>query len=779
LRDDRKRLDLIASTCHDRFVRQDYERARRQGLLTCRDGVRWHLIEQRPGRYDFSSLRPMLRAARRVGIQVIWDLCHYGWPDDLDIFSAEFVERFACFSRATARVITAETDDVPYFCPMNEPSFFSWAGGQVAILGPCERERGFDLKKQLIRATIESIDAVRNEVPSARFVQTDPLIHIVPAPGADDEEAAEAARYGAAKFQSWDMLTGRICPELGGHPRYLDIVGCNYYVHNQWEYGGRFIERTDPRYRPLCKLLAEVRARYARPLFISETGIEDDRRPEWLAYVTDEVLAAMDNGVPVEGICLYPVVNHPGWADERHCHNGLWDYCNAKGHREIYKPLEEELSRQQARIAKHQRRRDLTPAASPGSALEFHRKTEEKTMQENKSTPPVLPRDLVCLSHLRWGFVYQRPQHLLSRFAREGRVFFVEEPVPTDGVPRMEHYTCAESGVNVIVPQMPQGLSAATQETIQKLLLNNMLLEHGIDDYLLWYYTPMALAFSSHLKPQLTVFDCMDELSAFRGAPEAMKEREAELLRRADLVFTGGQSLYEAKAGRHHDLHAFPSSIDYAHFAQARTPVSDHEDQSSIPHPRIGFAGVIDERMDIDLLGSVARLRPDVQFVMIGPVVKIDPASLPQLPNIHYLGGKSYKELPSYIAGWDAAMLPFAHNESTRYISPTKTPEYLAAGKPVVSTSITDVVRPYGVRKLVRIADTPEEFAVAIDAALNADAHDADWAKRRDEFLATNSWDITWRRMCGLIEDRIVARSLMPAGMRVSASPVQSAVLGD
>lgn len=778
MRQDRRRLDLIASTRHDCFAERDYAAARENGLLTCRDGVRWHLIEQRPGSYDFASLVPMLEAARRNGIQVIWDLCHYGWPDDLDIFSPEFVERFARFSAATARIVSAMSDGTPYFCPMNEPSFFSWAGGEVAILGPCASGRGFELKQQLIRATIASIDAIRREIPDARFVQTDPLIHIVAAPGACAEEALEAARYCGAKYQSWDMLTGRVCPELGGHPRYLDIVGCNYYVHNQWEFGGRFFERTDPRYKPLWRLLAEVRQRYGRPLFLAETGIENERRPEWLAYVTDEVLTALDNGVPLEGVCLYPIVNHPGWDDDRHCQNGLWDYCNANGHREIYRPLAEELSRQQSRVARYRKRRAAITLPS-GLAFEFQRNTEEILMKDNQFSHPANPRDLVCLSHLRWGFVYQRPQHLLSRFARNGRVFFVEEPVPTDGVPRMEHYTCPESGVNIMVPQMPHGLSAATQETIQKLLLNNMLLEQGISDYVLWYYTPMALAFSTHLKPALTVFDCMDELSAFKGAPQAMKDREAELLRRADLVFTGGQSLYEAKAGRHHDLHAFPSSIEYSHFAQARELAEEPADQAAIPHPRVGFAGVIDERMDVELLGEMARLRPDVHFVMIGPVVKIDPAALPQRDNIHYLGGKSYKELPAYLAGWDACMLPFAHNESTRYISPTKTPEYLAAGKPVVSTSITDVVRPYGVQRLVRIADKAEDFVKEIDAALHVDARDSDWAKRRDAFLSTNSWDITWRKMNTLIEDRIAARTTEAVGVPVSLKPMQSAVLGD
>jgi UDP-galactopyranose mutase len=391
-----------------------------------------------------------------------------------------------------------------------------------------------------------------------------------------------------------------------------------------------------------------------------------------------------------------------------------------------------------------------------------------------------LPKDVVCLSHLRWGFVYQRPQHLLSRFARSHRVFFVEEPVFTDDdAPRMESHLCQDTGVTIVVPRIPNGLSQATIETMQKLLLNNLISEQNIRSYLLWYYTPMALPFSSHMKPDFTVFDCMDELSAFKDAPQEMKDRESELLRRANIVFTGGQSLYEAKAGRHPDLHAFPSSIDYAHFAQARSMAVEPEDQKHIPHPRVGFAGVIDERMNIDLLGKIAELRPEIQFIMLGPVVKIDPATLPRHANIHYLGGKAYKELPAYLGGWDAAMLPFAHNESTRFISPTKTPEYLAAGKPVVSTSIRDVVRPYAALKLVRIADTAEEFAIETDAALNVDATDPVWAARRDDFLSKNSWDITFSRMNALIEQRLMAKEISSAAVNVPSRSLEAATLGD
>ena len=398
-------------------------------------------------------------------------------------------------------------------------------------------------------------------------------------------------------------------------------------------------------------------------------------------------------------------------------------------------------------------------------------------------TQTTTPEDLVCLSHLRWGFVYQRPQHLLSRFAKHQRVFFIEEPVPTSGVPRIQMQQCPESGVNICVPQIPGDLGHASQSTIMKLLLNSLMTEQRISDFLLWYYTPMALSFSTHLQPRLTVFDCMDELSAFKDAPQEMKDREAELLSRADLVFTGGQSLYEAKLGRHDDLHVFPSSIEFAHFAQARTHSVEPADQSGIPHPRIGFCGVIDERMDIRLLDAVAQLRPDFQFVMIGPVVKIDPATLPRHANIHYLGGKTYKELPAYMAGWDVAILPFAHNESTRFISPTKTPEYLAAGKPVVSTSITDVVRPYGIQKMVRIADDAQDFVNAIEQALTIDSQDAEWKARVDSALAQNSWDLTHKRMRDLIESRILNRELQSArtspAVSSPARPVSGLVLGD
>jgi UDP-galactopyranose mutase len=382
----------------------------------------------------------------------------------------------------------------------------------------------------------------------------------------------------------------------------------------------------------------------------------------------------------------------------------------------------------------------------------------EKTMSNELFPPSILnaseSTDLVCFSHLRWDFVFQRPQHLLTRCARERRVFFIEEPIFGNGSMRLAMRE-AEGGVRVIVPHLPDGLrSEIAINAVMREMLRLMFIDHGINEYVFWYYTPMALKFTDHFKPVAAVYDCMDELSAFKGAHSQLPILEKQLFRKVDLVFTGGQSLYEAKRDQHPSVHAFPSSIDKAHFGQARTNVTDPKDQADIPHPRLGFFGVIDERFDIDLLDQVAKQRPDWHFVIIGPVVKIDPESLPKHANIHYLGGKKYDELPHYLAGWDIALLLFARNDSTRFISPTKTPEYLAAGKPVISTSIRDVVRPYGELKLVDICDTPGEFISAAEKILASPAR-SEWLSRVDAFLKEISWDKTWGQMSNLITEVI------------------------
>ncbi|WP_462264751.1 glycosyltransferase family 1 protein [Mucilaginibacter sp.] len=361
---------------------------------------------------------------------------------------------------------------------------------------------------------------------------------------------------------------------------------------------------------------------------------------------------------------------------------------------------------------------------------------------------------ILCFSHLRWKFVYQRPQHLLTRFAEMGKaeVYFLEEPVfdNNSSIPKLQFEKQSE-GVVVAVPHLPSGLSH--EEVIASLqhLLDGFLKDRDLQNFTFWYYTPMALAFSEKYTPGLTVFDCMDELSAFKFAPAELKELERKLLAKADIVFTGGHSLYEAKKHQHENIHPFPSSIDKAHFSVARKPVAQPQDQAAVTGIKLGFYGVIDERFDISLIKAIAEAHPEWHLMLLGPVVKVDPATLPQLANIHYLGGKNYQDLPAYLSGWDVALIPFLLNESTRFISPTKTPEYLAGGVPVVSTPIRDVVHPYGVEKLVHIGRTHTEFIVCIEKAL-AQKGNKEWLKKADAFLKNNSWDNTYQQMQSLMQ---------------------------
>lgn len=388
----------------------------------------------------------------------------------------------------------------------------------------------------------------------------------------------------------------------------------------------------------------------------------------------------------------------------------------------------------------------------PGATGAASWKTQASVRSRGRQT-------LVCFSHLRWDFVFQRPQHLMTRFARDGRrVIFWEEPVTgAEAVPSLDVRTCEQSGVLVATPVLPDGLPTGEREAALQRLLDNLLAAHP-GELIRWYYTPMMLGFSRHLDAACTVYDCMDELANFKFAPPELAGRERELFSIADVVFTGGYSLYEAKRDRHPNIHPFPSSVDRAHFAKARGIAVEPHDQAGLPRPRFGFYGVVDERMDLDLLAAVADARPDWGLVIVGPVVKIDPADLPRRDNLRYLGGKSYEELPSYLGGWDVALMPFAINESTRFISPTKTPEYLAGGRPVVSTPIVDVCRHYGDLQGVKIAASADDFVSACDAALELSRSGDAWLGEVDRTLAELSWDETFQRMNGLIADALARR---------------------
>ncbi|HUQ79132.1 MAG TPA: glycosyltransferase [Patescibacteria group bacterium] len=388
-----------------------------------------------------------------------------------------------------------------------------------------------------------------------------------------------------------------------------------------------------------------------------------------------------------------------------------------------------------------------------------------------------MARDLVCFSHLRWDFVYQRPNHLMARAARDRRVFFVEEPTfAGETLPHLT--TTVREGLTVATPRLPAGLTAEATLVALRSLVDELFQTERIRRPVLWFYTPMSLPWSRHLPATATVYDSMDHLAGFRGASPDLLRLEAELVERADLVFCGGASLHERMRQRHPASYPLPSSVDVGHFAAARTGLADPTDQAPIPRPRIGFAGVIDERLDAALIDAVATARPDWQVILLGPVVKIADEDLPTRSNIHRLGMKDYAELPAYLGSWDVGWMPFAHNEATRYISPTKTPEYLAAGLPVVSTSIRDVVDPYGTQGLVSIADGVAASTAAIERALaGANAGQA----RVDAFLASRSWDRTWAAMAELVDglqeraDRVASRDRreLHAPFRASGTPAQ------
>ena len=370
-----------------------------------------------------------------------------------------------------------------------------------------------------------------------------------------------------------------------------------------------------------------------------------------------------------------------------------------------------------------------------------------------------LPENLICFSHLRWDFVFQRPQHLLSRFAKEINVFFLEEPI-FDAEDDYLAFSKKKENVTVITPHLNQAKAEPQQMVAtMKLMVKNFFKNENLNDWTFWYYTPMALQFSEVFTPKLTVYDCMDELSAFKFAPKELPFLEKKLFQKADVIFTGGHCLYQAKKNLHKNIFPFPSSIEKEHFAVAREKQEEPQDQAGIQGKKIGFYGVIDERFDIELIRSIADQRPEWQLMLIGPTAKIDEQQLPKNANIHYLGQKTYQELPAYLSGWDVALIPFLLNESTRFISPTKTPEYLAAGVPVVSSGITDVVHPYGKEKIVSIASGADEFIEAIEMELHRNDNGA-WLAKIDELLADFSWDDTYLKMRKKMCDAITANSM-------------------
>lgn len=728
-------LSMNNLTGHDERHSEDYRALADFNISTVRESTGWRLIDKSDG-YDFSSVTARMISAKENGIQICWTICHYGWPTDIDFFSQTFIDRFAQLCGALATFLKPWYDEPPVYSPVNEISFTAWgiAVGLFPVSGEVEDKR-IEIKRQLVRAAIAACDAIRAADPRARILHCDPIIHLVSPdntpPALEQTEALRTAQY-----QAWDMLAGRLEPELGGHPRYLDLIGANYYHDNQWEAETNqrlFWHLGDPRRRRLHEMLKELHDRYRRPVLLAETSHVGSGRGAWINQVVAEVAQAQLAGVEMLGICLYPIIDRPDWEESTAWHrSGLWDITPDNDNpfkRQLNVVYAKALEQSRSRLAHFQ---TLSGAITCTS-------TENTAMKK-----------IYVFSHLRWDFVFQRPQHLMTRLAQHYQIVFIEEPVFSAEKAELQ-YSYPAPNVTVIKPHTPSTVHGFHDAQIT--WLETLLAEIKTPDEVsvVWFYTPMALPLLKVFTPALVVYDCMDELSAFEKAPRQLLQRESALLARADIVFTGGPSLYAARQGRHPNIHCFASSVDAVHFEQALDRANHHPLQDPIPHPRLGYFGVIDERMDTALIATLADAHPEWQIVMVGPVVKIDPASLPARENIHYLGMQPYQALPQFLAGWDVCLMPFAINESTRFISPTKVLEYMAAQLPVVSTAITDVEKPYG--HVVAVARDRQAFVAACEAALEmpAEVLQARQEMMRD-IVANTSWDKTVQSMHELIE---------------------------
>ncbi|HBZ15413.1 MAG TPA: amine oxidase [Pantoea sp.] len=719
-----EKLSMNAINDHLSQYHNDYAALQQFGITSVRESIGWRLAETAP-EATLASLKKRMNSARSFGVQVNWTLCHYGWPDDLTLFSPEFVPRFAAYCQRMAAWLAEYYDDAPIYSPMNEISFMSW-GISVGLFGHDTQADPDAIKRQLIRATLAGCAAILISDPRARFLHCDPVIHVV----SDEENEAchrRTAEINASQYQAWDMIAGLREPELGGKPQYLDVVGANYYHSNQWlTYSGGLLDwhLGDARRIPLHQILQQLSQRYQRPILLAETSHVGSGRAAWLSQVSADVAQAQLAGCDIHGICLYPIIDRPLWEDPTHWpRSGLWD-VDPHHQRVLNSVYAASLRQSQRLVARFQ---GFVTAAN---------RSEECFMKQSV---------LVVFSHLRWGFVFQRPQHLLSRLAQFHRIVFIEEPIfhPAEATLRQyqpaPNVTVIEPHTNVAAPGFHDSQIAVLQPLLADLLDED-------ETPLVWFYTPMALPLLGCFKPSAIIYDCMDELSAFNQAPRQLRQRESALLSRADLVFTGGTSLFEAKRNRHAHVYCCPSSVDAAHFEQALDRSNSHPLQDNMPKPRLGYYGVIDERLDLALIAALADAHRDWQIVMVGPVVKIDPATLPQRNNLHWFGQQPYAALPHFLAGWDICLMPFALNPSTRFISPTKVLEYMAAQLPIVSTAIADVARHYA--DVVAIADSHQTFIQACEVALTLPVETRYLlAKKMAALVAETSWDRTAEEM--------------------------------
>jgi beta-glucosidase/6-phospho-beta-glucosidase/beta-galactosidase len=808
-------VDQFEWTQHNRRWRDDLRLVREAlGVRSLRYAIPWHYIEPEPGRFDWSLADERIACADELGIELLLDVMHFGCPRWLEqaVGDPRFPESLERLARA---MVERYRGTVRTWCPFNEPLVTSLFSGDFGFWPPhARRWRGYmPVLARVALATSRAIAAIRSADPGARVLLCDAADTFQSRHAA---LAAEVERRNLRRFLLLDLITGRVDAQhplhdwldaygfpaldrdwLRTHPQAPDVIGLDYYPHSDWELepGSRgLLQRRAGTPAGLFRVAQDYHARYGLPMLVSETSIEGKpiNREIWLSQVVRDARRLRAEGIPLVGLVWWPLLDHLDW-DGALTHRigklhqvGLFRLVReadgalrrertpladafadlARGGDEAVGALAAgdaivpaELHAEQAPALARFDGRELVD--TPGPALgEVARADAAATSPASAGAADasVAARDfgMLVFSHLRWGFVWQRPQQLLSRFAKEHPILFVEEPVfdlAPDAEPRIELHRVMPN-VTVACPHGPPswaksprlvaGLRELTADAIARCNADG-----AFDAPVHWYYSPTASAWSLGVFPQRgVVYDCMDELSQFAGAPRSLREHESRLLRHADVVFTGGPELCERKRQSHDDVHCFGCGVEFEHFAQASLPdVPVPPDVDFMGRPIVGWFGVCDERVDYALVEELARRRPEWSFAMVGPVVKVDPNLLPHAPNLFWLGARDYSVLPHYCRAFDVCLMCFALNRATECINPTKALEYLATGRPVVSTPVKDVVRQYA--DVMEIARTPDEVIAAIERAL--DGGDPERLRRGVERARASGWEAVVARMGELV----------------------------
>ena len=782
-------LDMVRATGHLDRLDEDHRRAAQAGVRCVRESIGWRLAESSDGSIDLTRALQIQASARRHGLQVLWTLMHYGLPDDLSLHDDALVPRLARFAAEVARVLGPGEARPPVYTPVNEIGFLAWAASQPELLhapnntvldgseAALERSQlnGWVVKCRLVRASLAALAAMRAADPRARFMHVEPVVHVVAPQAHPDSEAlaAQADIVAGWQWQACDMLAGRLEPALGGHAGALDLLGLNHYHTSQWEVGGGaqldwFCR--DPRRRPLGDLLASAWQRYGRPMILAETSHVGDGRAAWLHEVAAEVRRVRRAGVPVQGLCLYPLVDRPDWSDPKQWHrSGVWHVDGHPG------PGGAEAGGQALqRIGEAP---VLAALRQWQQVLPVCQRTRGGRVDDVESRRPVL----LAFTHLRWDFLRHRTRHLLQRMAQgkeAWRVVVVEEPLhaptarldviahgphievwvphtpaPADGFPAMPQgcletclQTCLQTGLHTCLQACLQTCLQACQQTWLHALLTPRLLAQGITRPKVWLSTPLAWPLARSLRPAHVVFDCGDDMGAVPGRPAELPGLECEVLAAADLVLAAGPARARSRVeGAGDRLKLLPNGVDLHTFARRRAvPGWAAREAERLPAvaagPQLGYVGAVDERMDFELLAALADARPQWQFIIVGPVLKVASDALPQRPNIQWLGAQPYRLLPALMSRWQIALLPWRLCAATRHANPLKVGEALAAGLPVVAPPLFELEgrQHHGVHTATGLAGFLHACAAMLDEDTGARA-----LRRRAglRHARLNSWD--------------------------------------